>query len=321
MIARVMKGAALLRDGDQYRLEVRDMSVPPVGPGEVLVRVHASAVSHMCESFLHGLANERVEALRTTLGQDVLTGIEFSGVVETDGERFRRGDEVFGYIAVLRDRRAHAQFIAIAETALAPRPANVSHTAAASMAANALTVFQAFTSVAQVRAGDRVLVIGASGSVGVHAVQLARHLGAHVTGVCNPAVMGEVLAQGADMAFDYTRDIDELEPGFDLIFDTAPAYSFTRCDRLLAPGGVYISTLPSRDPQGAELAKAAGKNWGYLMVLEVPGDALRRTGELIASGAFRAVIDSIYPLEEIAAAHARFSEKGKVGKVVVTVAG
>lgn len=317
MIPTTMKGAALLKDGDHYRLEVRDMPVPPVGAGEVLVRVHASAVSHMCESFLHGLSNERVESLRASLGQDVLTGIEFSGVVETDGKRFRKGDEVMGYIAVLRDRRAHAEYTAIAETALTLKPANVSHSEAAAMAANALTTYEALTKVTQVKAGDRVLVIGAAGSVGLHAVQFARYLGAHVVGVCNPAVMGKVKALGADEVFDYTRDISELEPGFNLVFDTAPAHTFAAVDGLLAPGGTYISTLPSRDPQGAELAKAAGKHWGYLMVLEVPGESLDKTAELIAKGAFTAVIDREYPLAEATAAHARFSEKGKVGKVII----
>lgn len=314
-----MKGAALLRDGDHYCLEVQDMPVPPVGEGEVLVKVYASAVSHMCESFLHGLSNERVESLRASLGQDVLTGIEFSGVVETDGTRFHKGDEVIGYIAVLRDRRSQAEYTAVAETALALKPAGLSHAEAASMPANALTAFQALTVVTQVKPGDRVLVIGASGSVGIHAVQLARHLGAHVVGVCNPAVMDKVKVLGAHEVFDYTRDISELEGGFNLVFDTAPSQTFAACDALLVPGGTYITTLPSRDPEGAELAKAAGKNWGYLMVLEVPGDGLDKTAELIGQGGFAPVIDSVYALAEVASAHARFSEKGKVGKVVVTI--
>lgn len=319
MSEQLMRGAALLPSGDHYRLEVREMPIPPVGPGEVLVRVHASAVSHMCESFLHGLANARVEALRASLQQDVLTGIEFSGVVASEGERFRNGEEVFGYIAVLRDRRAHCDYIAVSEAALALKPRGASHAEAASMAANALTVRQAFTEVVEVKRGDRILVIGASGSVGIHAVQLAAHLGAYVVAVCNPVAMSGVLAQGADEVVDYSGGLGAHDAPFDVIFDTAPAYDFARCDHLLAKGGTYISTLPSQDPDGAGLAEAAGKKWGYLMVLEVPGDALARTADLIEAGGMRPVIDSRFSLDEIAAAHARFSEHGKLGKVVVDI--
>ena len=319
-MATTMKGAALLRDGDHYHLEVQDMPVPPVGEGQVLIKVHASAVSHMCETLLHGNAPALAEALRTAHNSDVLTGIEFSGVVETDGKRFKKGDAVIGYINVIKDSRPHAEYIAAAETAMALKPASVSHLDAAGLPANTLTAFEALTKVVPVKAEDRVLVIGAAGSLGIHAVQLARHLGAYVVGVCNPAVMDQVLALGANEVFDYTRDLSELEGGFNLVFDTAPAATFAKVEPLIVPGGGYIITLPSRDPDGAEQAKAAGKVWGYLMVLEVPGDALDRTAELIGQGVFKAVTDRVYPLSEVAAAHERFSEKGKVGKVLIQIA-
>lgn len=313
-----MQGLALEFQSGYYGLSVKSVPVPPVGEGEVLVRVHASAVNHMDVAFLHGLSNERVEALRTSLGQDVLTGIEFSGVAASDGKRIKAGDEVFGYVNIRADRRAHAQFTAVPESALAKKPAGLTYVQAAALPGGCLTAYEALTKIAKVRAGSRVLLIGASGSVGVYSLQLARHLGCHVVAVCNPAQSDQVRAFGAEV-LDYHQSIFTLPRSFDFVFDTPPAYSFKRCEPLLNDGGTYIHTLPSKDAEGFELAKQTTKHAGHLLVLAVKEDALTQVAALVANEAFKPVIDSVFPLDEAKAAFERYEVHGKLGKVVISI--
>lgn len=321
MDEQMMTGAALECEGEHYRVAVRQMPIPPVRQGEILVRVQAAAVSHMDESFLHGLSNERVEGLRTSLGQDVLTGIEFSGVALSSGERVRKGDEVIGYIHILTDRRAHAEYTVVPETALAPKPSTISHTDAAAMPSGCLTAYEALMNVAHLHHGSRVLILGAAGGVGVYAVQLARHLGCHVVAVCRPEFATLVRQMGADEVVNPGDSVLDLQSGFDLVFDTPPALSFQKAEPLLGADGVYIHTLPSQDAEGFELAKFSTRTAGYLMVLNVKGDALIQVSKLIEEGVFRPVVDSIYTLDEAQAAHERFSVHGKIGRVVIDTSG
>jgi NADPH:quinone reductase-like Zn-dependent oxidoreductase len=314
-----MKGAALEPEGSHYKLSVKDMPVPPISDGEVLVRVHAAAVNHMDVAFLHGLSNERVESLRKSHGQDVLTGIEFSGIAESSGQRIKKGTEVIGYVNIRADRRAHAQFTSVPEGALAEKPVALTHIEAASLPGGCLTAYEALTQIAKVKRGMRVLILGAAGSVGIYSVQLARHLGCHVVAVCNPKLAAQLRAYGADEVLDYNDSIFSLPRSFDFVFDTPPAYSFKQCEPLLNDGGTYIHTLPSKDAEGFELAKTTTKHAGHMLVLAVKDDALIQVAKLASGGALKPVVDSTFDLKDVSAAHERFEVHGKLGKVIVSI--
>jgi NADPH:quinone reductase-like Zn-dependent oxidoreductase len=319
MTRSTMKGAALEPAGSHYKLSVKEMPIPPIGTGEVLVQVHASAVNHMDVAFLHGLSNERVESLRKSLGQDVLTGIEFSGVAESSGERITKGMEVIGYVNIRADRRAHAQFTSVPEVSLAEKPAGFTHIEAAALPGGCLTAYEALTQIAKVKQGARVLIVGAAGSVGVYSVQLARHLGCYVVAVCNPKLAAQMRSYGADEVLDYNQSIFTLPRSFDFVFDTPPTYSFKQCEPLLNDGGTYIHTLPSKDAEGFELAKTTTKRAGHMLVLAVKDDALIQVAKLAGSGAIKPVVDSTFELKDVAAAHDRFEVRGKLGKVIVSI--
>jgi NADPH:quinone reductase-like Zn-dependent oxidoreductase len=319
MATSTMRGAALVPGASHYRLVVKEMPIPPIGEGEVLIRVHASAVNHMDVAFLHGLSNERVESLRKSLGQDVLTGIEFSGVAESGGQRIKKGMEVIGYVNIRADRRAHAQFTSVPEGALAEKPAGFTHIEAAALPGGCLTAYEALTQIAKVKQGSRALIVGAAGSVGIYSVQLARHLGCHVVAVCNPKLAAQLRAYGADEVLDYNQSIFTLPRSFDFVFDTPPTYSFKQCEPLLNDGGTYIHTLPSKDAEGFELAKTTTKHAGHMLVLAVKDDALIQVANLASRGAIKPVVDSTFELKDVAAAHDRFEVHGKLGKVIVSI--
>jgi NADPH:quinone reductase-like Zn-dependent oxidoreductase len=205
----------------------------------------------------------------------------------------------------------------VPEGALALKPKGLGHVEAASMPSGCLTVYEAMTKVAPLGPGSRVLILGAAGGVGVFAVQFARYLGCHVVAVCRREFATQVRAFGAHEVVSPGEGVLKLSPGFDLVFDTPPVFSFRQCEPLLNPGGTYIHTLPSRDAEGFELAKTSTKKAGYLMVLSVHDDALIQVAKLIEAGVFKPAIDRVYPFDDIQAAHERFSTHGKLGRVVV----
>jgi len=270
-------------------------------------------------AFLHGLASERVETLRKSLEQDVLTGIEFSGIVQSDGAMFGKGDEVFVYVNIRTGRRAHAEFTVVPEQWLTRKPEGLSHADVAALPGGCLTAYEALTQIAKVGAESRVLIVGAAGSVGSYSVQLAHHLGCHVWAVANLAHSARLKELGADELVDPDKGISDLSGGFDLVFDTPSRYTFKQCEALLKDGGTYIITLPSKDAEGYDYAKNTAKNAGYLMVLEVKRDALVQVCKLVEDGAIKAVVDRTFDFADIAAAHERFEVKGKLGKVVVQI--
>jgi NADPH:quinone reductase-like Zn-dependent oxidoreductase len=253
-------------------------------------------------------------------------GCDFAGQVEAAGPavtRFGAGQAVFGTIAPRFG--AHAEYVCLPEHgAVAPKPGNVSFAEAAALAdATALCFLR---DQARLRAGQAVLVNGASGAVGSSAVQLAVHVGASVTGVCSGPHVRLVRKLGAESVIDYTRaDFTRAGRRYDVIFDVAGTSSFGRCRRALNPGGVYLTTAPS-------LAIFAAMPWtarfgsrravvaftGLRAAAEKRRDLLV-IKELAEASALTAVIAAEYPLARIADAYRRVDAGHKKGSVVVTM--
>lgn len=293
-----------------------NLPLPQVSSGNVLVRVSYAGLSNF---ELEASLGKRNRALAKLLKKvPVVSGIEMAGVVVSDGEEFKRGDQVVGYTNIFKGPFFHADSVAVPETNLARIPENMSAQGAVSVVGGALTSITALERIAQVKPGQQILITGATGSVGITAVQLACHLGAQVCGVCHSSQTQFVLQQGASSACAY--DKNELPPAqnqFDVVFDTAPSLSFAVSAGYLKPQGTYITTMPHLDIKGYLGSLFSRRKWGYLM--EANTDALRmsRLRKLIQQGAFTEVIDSVYPLAQAGEAFARQLKPGKRGKILI----
>jgi NADPH:quinone reductase-like Zn-dependent oxidoreductase len=319
-----MKAAVYDRFGPPEVLELRDLPAPWPGDDEVLVRVRATTVTAAEAAMRRG----RPIWGRVVLGfvrprrRMRILGTELAGVVESVGKNvtwFRVGDEVFGFAGFRIG--ANAEYMRLGEGAsLCTKPINTSFEEAAAAVDGASTALF-FLQKARIRPGDQVLIVGASGSIGSYAVQLARHFGAEVTGVCRTRNVEFVKSLGADRVIDYTReDFTQAATQHDIVFDTAGKSSFTACRKALKQGGRYVTTTGL-----VNYLLAFCTRWGrgkrVITGMSVDkSEALPFLRSLIEAGQLRIVIDRCYPLEQIVEAH-RYVESGrKRGNVAITVA-
>jgi NADPH:quinone reductase-like Zn-dependent oxidoreductase len=314
-----MKAIVCTAYGSPDVLELRDVAKPVPGDHDVLIKVHATT-AHRGDVRIRRFDVPRGQRFmaRLVLGftrpKNPILGMELAGVVESVGKDvtlFKPGDEVFGFTGW--GLGAYAEYACIREKPrksvtkdgmLAMRPANMTlQEAAAGVATGAATALRVLRK-ANTKVGQKVLIYGASGSVGTYAVQLAKSLGADVTGVCSTANLELVGSLGADHVIDYTRqDFTEGGVTYDVVFDAVGKLSTSQGKKALKSNGIYL-----------DVHKDSGSGGGGN-----PEDlAFLRT--LIEAGKVRAVIDRCYRLEEVVEAH-RYVEQGhKKGHVVVTVA-
>lgn len=324
-----MRAAVYDRYGAPEVVSIRDVPTPTPKDREVRIRVRATTVS---------TGDWRARSLTMPPGfgpfgrlafgilrpRQPILGTELSGIIEAVGDgvgEFRVGDEVlaFGDAAM----GCHAEFRCIAASGLVARkPTKLSFEQAAALSFGGMTMLSFFRRGA-LAGGERVLVNGASGSVGSAAVQLARHFGSEVTAVCSRANVELVRALGAHHVIDYTgADFTANGETYDVIVDTVGNAGYSRVKRSLAKGGRLLAVLGGffdllRSP-------VAGRTRGH-RVIAGPSIArvedLHRLAAIAAAGAFTPVIDQTYPLERIVDAHHRVETGRKRGSVVVTLGG
>lgn len=235
-------------------------------------------------------------------------------------KRFRPGDRVYGFTGF--SLGAYAEFVCLCERAsIAPCPAGLSDEEACSLVDGATTALYFLRDRARLGVGERIAIIGASGSIGTAAVQLSRYYGAHVTAVCSGKNRDLVRALGAHQVIDYTtEDFSAHDARYDVVFDTVGKSSFHVAKRCLKSGGRYLLTLggPSEFARDAYSRVFGDKKFIFGMSIE-KRKALETISELVSCGALRPVIDCAYSLETIVEAH-RYVESGrKRGNVVVRV--
>jgi NADPH:quinone reductase-like Zn-dependent oxidoreductase len=321
-----MKAAVYTRYGPPDVLEIKDVDMPVPRENEVLVRVLATTVSaadwrlRKADPFIARLMNGLWRPTKARI-----LGLELAGTVESVGRavtRFREGDEVFGSTGFRFG--AHAEYACLPENAIEIKPANMSFEEAAAVMFGAVSALH-FLRKAEIRPGQNVLVYGASGSVGVFAVQLAKHFGAHVTGVCSTGNLDLIKSLGADEVVDYTReDFSSAGRIYDVVFDTVGKSGFSRSLKSLKRGGRYVRVGGSGGML-AMLGDALRSTWvSTTSDVKVIGGVARGAAgnlplfkELIEAGKLRTVIDRRYSLDQIAEAH-RYVEAGhKKGHVVI----
>lgn len=304
------------------------VATPTPKDNEVLIRIHAAAVTTTDCNLRQGDNLMRL-AFGLRRPRRPILGTEFAGEIEATGNdvtRFHVGDQI--YAATGAGFGAHAEYICLPEDgALARKPANASYAEAAAICEGGLTALPFLRDKGKIQPGHRVLINGASGAVGTSAVQLAKHVGAEVTGVCGPTNVELVKSLGAETAIDYTReDFTQTGQNYDIIFDAVGKSSFARCKGLLAPNGVYLATVPSlalfshvlwTSRSGGKKAMVAAT--GMRPAHDQASDLLVLT-ELTEAGAFRPVVDRCYPVDQIAEAHRHVETGHKKGHVVVALA-
>jgi NADPH:quinone reductase-like Zn-dependent oxidoreductase len=321
---------AIVQDtyGSTDVLELQDIDRPEIADDEVLVRVHAAGVDRGVWHLMTGLAYPiRLAGYGLRAPKTPVPGMDLAGVVEevgSDVTRFRPGDEVFGI-----GKGAYAEFARAPENKLAPKPANLTFDQAAVVAISGSTALQAVRDKGHVEPGQQVLIIGASGGVGTYAVQLAKALGAEVTGVCSATKVDLVRSIGADHVIDYTRaDFADGKRRYDVILDIGGNRSLSHLRRALTRNGTLVLVggeeggrwLGGMDRQLRMLLLSpfVGQTMRSLISKENQEDLLALT-ELIEAGQVTPVIDRTYSLSEAPKA-IRYMEEGHArGKVVITV--
>lgn len=308
-------------------LEIREVPTPVPGPKDVLVRVVATTVTSgdrrvRSGDFPRGFGWIAVLIVGLKGPRRPILGTELAGVVDAVGPavtRFKVGDAVIGFAGA--SMGCHAEFRCFPEDGLiVPKPANLTFEEAASLSFGATTAID-FLRRAKLQAGEQLLVNGASGGVGTAVVQIAKHLGAHVTGVCSTANVELVRSIGADRVIDYTsEDFTRDAARYDVIVDTVGNAAYDRSKVALKERGrlaLVLATLA--DNLGALWVAMTSRHRVVGGPANVRVEDLHTMAELAASGALRPVIDRRFPFERIADAHRYVDAGHKRGSVVVTI--
>ena len=318
-----MKAIVNTKYGPPEVLQLKEVEKPEPENNEVLIRIHATAVSsgdwHMrkADPFLIRLFAGLIKPKKTILGYVLAGEIESVG---KDVRRFKAGDQVFGTTGM--SFGAYAEYICLPEEGvLAIKPTNMSYDEAAAVPFGGNTALY-FLRKGNIQPGQKVLIYGASGAIGTAAVQLAKHFGAEVTGVCSTTNVEMVKSLGADKVVDYTQeDFSKNGETYDVIFDTVGKSDYSNSMGSLSKHGFFI--LASAGPltmfRGMWSSITSGKKVVSGIMSENTEDVVFFK-DLIEAGEVRSVIDRRYPLEDIAEAH-EYVEKGhKKGNVVITIA-
>ncbi|WP_256758195.1 NAD(P)-dependent alcohol dehydrogenase [Cohnella sp. WQ 127256] len=323
-----MKAIVCTKFGPPDVLQLKEVEKPSPKENEVLIQIIATTVSAGDTRVRKGTRKSlpfwplSKIAIGLRKPKNPILGIELAGVIEAVGnsvKRFKKGDEVFALSGF--GFGGYAEYICLPENgAVAIKPINMTYEEAAAVPVGASTALS-FLRKGNIQSGQKVLIYGASGSVGTYAVQIAKYFGAEVTGVCSTANLEWVRSLGADHVIDYTKD-DFTRSGqtYDIILETVGKSSFSQCKHALTPKGLYLFIVMDF-PQIVPIlwTSMIGRRKARSGIASEKKEDLIFLKELIEAGKIKSVIDRRYPLEQVAEAHRYVDEGHKKGNVVITL--
>lgn len=321
-----MKAVICTRYGGPEVLQIKEVPKPVPGEGEILVKIIASAVTAVEPIDRAGKPYIARIFSGITKPKHPVQGEIIAGIVEETGEGvtlFKKGDEIYGSAGL--NLGAHGEYVALSQKeALALKPENLSFEESAAICDGGLTALPFLRDKGQIKKGMKVLVNGASGSVGSSAVLLACHFGAETTGVSSGGNSEMVKELGARNVIDYTKeDFTRGKEAYDIIFDAVGKSSFSRCKKALKERGIYMTTVPSLGILLPMLFSSKGKKATFAATgLRPPEEKVKDLyiiKDLAEKGIIKPIIDRIYPMDEIAKAHTYVAKGHKKGNVILKI--
>lgn len=320
-----MKAIVCTKYGSPEVLQLQEVERPILKDKEVLIKVYASSITAADTMMRRGVPFYSRLFLGLTKPKAAITGTGFGGVIEAVGKEvslFKVGEEVFG--ETVFGFGTNAEYISVSEDEVfLTKPLNVSFEEAATICDGPLTSWNFLKVIGNIQPGQKVLINGASGSLGTAGVQLAKYFGAEVTGVCSGANVELVKSLGADRVIDYkTEDFTENGETYDLIYDTIGKSSFSKCKKILTAKGGYLSPVLSfslllkmfwTSMFGSKKAKFSATGMLPIPELRI---YLKEIKVLLETGQLKAVMDRHYSLEDVAEAHWYVDTGRKKGNVV-----
>ncbi|WP_421938494.1 NADP-dependent oxidoreductase [Pedobacter sp.] len=311
-----MKAIKLNAPGGVEELVYMETEIPNLQPGEVLVKTKAISInpvdvkSRQGKGF-HGRIKDE---------KPIILGWDISGVVTaSESDIFKIGDEVFGMVNFPGHGKAYAEYVTAPANQLALKPKNITHEAAAAATLVALTAWQVLVKNAQVQPGQKVLIHAASGGVGHFAVQIAKHLGAQVTGTSSAKNKDFVMNLGADHHIDYQNyNWDAQVDEYDFVLDAIGGDNFEQSIRITKAGGTVISIPSGLNDELTENASAKGVK-GYFVLVQSNGEDMKQIASLLEKGIIKTHIAQVFSFEQMREAHLQQESGRTVGKIVVKV--
>lgn len=305
-----------LHNTDRAIRLVAGLQEPNRAPGEVKVQVHYASVNPTDHDIVQGDLDLFFKLYRVR--SPVRTGLEFSGTVVEGSGRFPDGAKVFGYTNLIRGPKTHQDMISIPETYIAEIPEAMSFADAAAFPLGAQTSLVALRDVARLKPGQSVLILGASGGLGVYAIQLAKHMQLSVTGVSGPDGLGVMSRFGADTVINYRQTaLSEISGTFDAVLDLSARYRFREIRHLLKPRGVFVPADPLKNLYSFAGNPFRGQKLGYLLVDRGDTGKLTELAGLVRDGALKLGPHTEFALEDFEAAFETLQAPGRIGRKVL----
>ena len=306
-----MKG--LVVNSDKNIVLKENLMQPTVGHGEVLVEVKSASVNPFDTESAEGRFDDYFAEY--SVDKEVQTGLELAGVIKSNGQVFKKGDKVFGYVHMITGWKSHAENIAIDENYLALMPDNLSYSQAAAIPLGALTTLVALQDLGQLKAGMKLLINGDAGGLGIQGIQIGKILGAHVTAIAGNQQEGYLRLYGADQVYDYNHTkISDIVDNFDVILDLTNLQKLEDMKALLTPTGIFIPA-EANDENGGLLEDP---QVGFLMVEHGNYTQLTQIANWVSEGKIQAVIDSEFSFVDYQQAITRVKEKGRRGRIIMS---
>ena len=313
MLNGYMKAAVIHEYGDATIFKHEDIAIPEPGADEVLVKVHYASVNPFDYKVRAGYMKDSMPLkFPAILGTDMVGTVEKAGL---SALKFKKGDLVFGK-ANFGSNGSYAEYALAKESNISHAPKNMPEREAAGLPVAAGTAWTVLVELAGLRKGQKIMITGASGGVGIMAIQIAKNIGTHVTGTASKSNLQTINEMGADEAIDYTEgDFSEKVKDVDVLLDTVGGETLSKTYKMVKRGGKLISLTGPTD-------KASADKYGIdAQYLSVPSDGktMEELAKLADSGKLKVIIDREFPLEKISEAHVLSESRKAKGKIIIKI--